>query len=229
LKNLIIAQEDAAVSASEKQDIRSAHLENDNKINDTFSWDSNQEEFSFNISESEGRFVNSYRNSADNVFTNPEAAHSSKIDHLHDMSFILEKLTDKDLLSALIHTSNTKTTIHTTLANAKKATELKPSQENSDTSKEEEEEEEEEEVNLSVQCGIKDMRENKMSANENNINNDTRKVICLESELNSILESEEEIKRLRKKMNLRALVFYQAAVTPVSVIHQSIKIHHMEK
>jgi hypothetical protein len=231
-KTAIIAQEAAEVPASEKArhqvSTEEQKLETDDKLNNSFSCDSIQEEFSFNLSKSEDKFVNSYSNSADIEFANSEAAHSSKTAHLHGMNFILEKLSDKDLVSADTPTSHTKITIHTAFANAKKATELKSSHENSDVSELSNssassvhshglfkagpykirtiedlvsahevqvlQEEEEEEANSSIKNGVKDSRENKiMSVNENNINNDTRKAICSESELNSILESEEEI------------------------------------
>jgi hypothetical protein len=185
------------------------------KIKNSLSDISLQEDFSFKSSNSEDRFVNFYSKSAENVFANSEAVHSD------NTSFHLKQCTGQDFVSSDIPTSNKSITTH---GDAKKVTDLETNQERSVVSEQSNSSVSsvgshglfksglytiftvedlvaahevkilEEKASSDVQSGIKDLMKNKtVSANEDNININTSKAVRSKSEQNTVLESDKEI------------------------------------
>jgi hypothetical protein len=157
------------------------------KINNGLSNNSINENFSFKLAKSGYRIVSYYSSSVGNIFTSFEAVLSAQT----DMSLLLKKHADHDLFSSNIPISDTNIAIHTKVAEAKKATELESSQDDSIVSElsdsnvssigrhglfkpmpckiltfedliaAHEVQKLEEETNSDIRSGIKDLRENK--------------------------------------------------------------------
>jgi hypothetical protein len=228
-RNVTGTEQTSRVPVSEKTGYqispKVSQLELCDEINSGLGDDSVQGNFSFKIMENEDSIISSFSNSAVNIFTNSEAVPNSNLGHLHNTSFLLKSCTDQCLPSTNVPTLETNISLHCALDNAKKATQLESTQENSFVSElsnsnilstgshgpfkslpykiltiedlfaaHEMQKPEEEKESSGNERGVKGSKENRtVSANKDNFNNGTRKMLHSEREHKTMLESREEV------------------------------------